>query len=154
MLNNNTDDILIKIIPKLQAFICLVGIIYEDLYFLCCQLFYVLECIIIGTYLPSWHIPPKTQSPHLLPPCIITMFNFHEHKRVNDVLDSQLFYSKTGGYKLQLIVAANAWKGTHVSVGVWYCSCISQLSIHLIQFSHTSYKDIVQTTEYNNFVLE
>ena len=95
--------------------------------------------------------------PHLLPPCIITMFNFHEHKRVNDVLDSQLFYSKTGGYKLQLIVAANgfgAWKGTHVSVGVWYCSCISQLSIHLIQFSHTSYKDIVQTTEYNNFVLE
>ena len=50
------------------------------------------------------------------------MFNFHEHKRVNDVWDSQPFYSEISGYKLQLIVAANgfgAWKDTHVSVGVY-----------------------------------
>ena len=49
------------------------------------------------------------------------MFNFHEHKQVNDVWDSQTFYSEIGGYKLRLIVAANGFRAsndTHVSVGV------------------------------------
>ena len=77
--------------------------------------------IIIGTDIPNWYIPPETQSPYLLPPCAITMFNYNEHKRVDDEWYSVPFYSTTNGYKLQLRVDANGFasgKNTHLSVGV------------------------------------
>ena len=72
----------------------------------------------IDAVAPSWYIPSETQSPHLLPPCTIPMFNFNEHKRVNDKWLSQSFYSKQDGYKLELAVYANGddeGKDTHVS---------------------------------------
>ena len=75
----------------------------------------------IGTDIPNWYIPPDTQSPHLLPPCAIKMFNYNEHKRVGDQWYSVPFYSTTNGYKLQVRVDANGWgagKDTHLSVGV------------------------------------
>ena len=78
--------------------------------------------IIIDADAPSWYIPSETQSPHLLPPCSIPMFNFNEHKRVSDKWFSQPFYSGPDGYKLQLAVYANgngSGKDTHVSVGVY-----------------------------------
>ena len=66
-----------------------------------------------------WYIPPETQSPHLLPPCAITMFNYSEHKRVGDDWYSVPFYSTTNGYTLQLKVRTNRFgDGTHISVGV------------------------------------
>ena len=77
--------------------------------------------IIIGTGIPNWYIPPETQSPHLLPPCAITMFNYNEHKRVGDIWCSVPFYTTTNGCKLRLEVLANGWgsgKDTHISVGV------------------------------------
>ena len=77
--------------------------------------------IIIGTDIPNWYIPPETQSPHLLPPCTITMFNYKEHKRVGDWWYSVPFYSEANGYKLCLEINANGWgsgKDTHLSVGV------------------------------------
>ena len=75
----------------------------------------------IGTDIPKWYIPPETQSPHLLPPCTATMFNYNEHKRVGYQWYSVPFYSTTNGYKLQLEVHANVCgidKDTHLSVGV------------------------------------
>ena len=77
--------------------------------------------IIIGTDIPNWYIAPETQSPHLLPLCTITMYNYKEHKRVDDEWYSVPFYSTTNGYKLQLEVDANGWgpgKDSHLSVGV------------------------------------
>ena len=77
--------------------------------------------IIIGTDKPKWYIPPDTQSPHLLPPCAITMSNYKEYKRVGDQWYSVPFYSTTNGYKLQLCITANGFgsgKNTHLSVGV------------------------------------
>ena len=77
--------------------------------------------IIIGTDIPKWYIPPETQSPHLLPPCTLTMYNYKEHKRVGDQWYSVPFYSGIHGYKLQLKVRANGFasgKDTHLSVGV------------------------------------
>ena len=71
--------------------------------------------------MPNWYIPPESHSPHLLPPCTITMFNYKEHKRVGDEWYSVPFYSTTNGYKLQLDVYANgcgSGKNTHLSVGV------------------------------------
>ena len=49
------------------------------------------------------------------------MYNYNEHKRVDDQWLSVPFYSTTNGYKLKLVVAANgggAGKDTHLSVGV------------------------------------
>ena len=49
------------------------------------------------------------------------MFNYNEHKRVDDDWYSVPFYSTTNGYKLQLRVDANGFasgKDTHLSVGV------------------------------------
>ena len=77
--------------------------------------------IIIGTDIPNWYIPPDTQSPYLLPPCAITMYNYNEHKRVDDTWYSAPFYSRINGYKLKLEVEANgggAGKDTHISVSV------------------------------------
>ena len=74
----------------------------------------------VGTDIPTWYIPPETQSPHLLPPCTLTMYNYNEHKRVGDGWNSVAFYSTTNGYKLQLEVHANGFgidKDTHLSVG-------------------------------------
>ena len=75
--------------------------------------------IIIGTDIPKWYIPPETQSSHLLPPCTVSMFNYNEHKRVDDDWHSVPFYSGIDGYKLYLRVDADGYdtyKGTHVSV--------------------------------------
>ena len=49
------------------------------------------------------------------------MFNFSEHKRVDDIWYSTPFYTGPDGYKLQLRVHANgdgSGEGTHVSVYV------------------------------------
>ena len=49
------------------------------------------------------------------------MFNFHEHKRVNDICHSKPFYSESNGYKFYLQVYANGdvdGKDTHVSMYV------------------------------------
>ena len=77
--------------------------------------------IIIDAVAPRWYVLPETQSPHLLPPCTIPIFNFNEHKRVSDKWFSPPFYSGPDEYKLQLTVHANGMdsgKDTHVSVGV------------------------------------
>ena len=75
----------------------------------------------VGTDIPKWYIPPETQSPHLLPPCTVSMFNYNEHKRVGGDWFSVPFYSTTNGYKLQVCVDANGFasgKNTHLSVCV------------------------------------
>ena len=75
-----------------------------------CYVLAIIIFIIIGTDVPNWYIPPETQSPHLLHPCILMMLNFNEHKRVSNMWQ-----------KLQLQVYANGFgtgKGTHVSIGV------------------------------------
>ena len=49
------------------------------------------------------------------------MYNYKEHKRVDDAWHSVPFYSTKNGYKLQLRVDANGFasgKDTHLSVGV------------------------------------
>ena len=50
------------------------------------------------------------------------MFNYKEHKRVNDQWCSLPFYTTTDGYKLQLRVHANGFgidKGKNVSVSIY-----------------------------------
>ena len=77
--------------------------------------------IITGPDAPSWYISSSTQSPYLIPPCTISMFNFHEYKRVNQIWYSNPFYSEMDGYKFYLRVHANGTidgEGTHVSIYV------------------------------------
>ena len=74
-----------------------------------------------GAEIPSWYVTPANASPYLLPPCILSMYNFSEHKRVGDQWFSNPFYTGHNGYKLKLKVCANgAGKliGMHVSVHV------------------------------------
>ena len=95
-----------------------------------CYVLAIIIFIIIGTDVPNWYITLETQSPHILPPCIITMFNFNERKRVSDMWHSQAFYSEAIEYKQQLQDYANGFgvgKGTHVSVGV--CAMKGEMKI-------------------------
>ena len=65
---------------------------------------------------PEWCYPSVSC---LLPPCILTMSNFSQYKKLNDAWFSPPFYTEIVGYKLQLAVHANGvgiGKGTHVSV--------------------------------------
>ena len=68
---------------------------------------------------PEWCYPSVSSVPCLLPPCILTMSNFSQHKKVDDTWFSPPFYTENGGYKLQLAVHANGvgiGEDTHVSV--------------------------------------
>ena len=68
---------------------------------------------------PEWCYPSVSSFPLLLPPCILTMSNFSQYKKVDDTWFSPPFYTENGGYKLQLAVHANGvgiGEGTHVSV--------------------------------------
>ena len=68
---------------------------------------------------PQWCYPSVSSFPLLLPPCILTMSNFSQYKKVDDTWYSPPFYTENGGYKLQLAVHANGvdnGEGTHVSV--------------------------------------
>ena len=81
-----------------------------------CYVLAIIIFIIIGTDVPNWYIPPETQSPHLLPPSIITMFNFNERQRVSDMWHSQAFYSESSEYKLQLRVYANGFGAGELAI--------------------------------------
>ena len=58
-------------------------------------------------------------SSHAMPPFIINITNFSEHKKTNNIWYSPPFYTGIGGYKMQIRVDANGvgqGKDTHVSV--------------------------------------
>ena len=81
-----------------------------------CYVLAIMIFIITGTYVSNWYIPPETQSPHLLPPCIITMFNYNECQRVSDMWHSQTFYSESSEYKQQLRVYTNGFGAGELAI--------------------------------------
>ena len=56
---------------------------------------------------PDWYSPIAITTSLAIPPCIRAMTNYTQHKVKGDSWYSAPFYTRQGGYKLQLIVDAN-----------------------------------------------